>query len=168
MTSRVALITGASRGIGRGIAERLATDGARVAIADIRAEEGEETASDIRASGGNAVFLETDVTNEASVESAVKQTIQFWGGIDILVNNVGASKKHLLMDTTYSEWQNIIHLNLSSMFLCATKAYPFLKESRFASYREYCVGTCSCYRIRAFCLRCSKRRCSIAHPQYGN
>lgn len=124
--NRTALVTGAANGIGRAIAERFAREGCRVVLADIDAAHGEAVAAQIVADGGEAAFVTADVTDEQSVTHLIDTTVERYGALDILVNNAGASPKKAVNDLTLADWHAILDLNLTSMFLCATKAHPYL------------------------------------------
>src|ERR1044072_6996213 len=87
LVGRKALVTGGARGLGAGMAQALARHGAAVVIADIRADRGKATVDDLVATGGTAEFVDLDVTSDAAWESAIAQTIDAVGGLDILVNN---------------------------------------------------------------------------------
>lgn len=127
--NRTALVTGAANGIGKAIAERFAHEGCRVALADIDAASGEAAATQIVADGGEAAFFLANVSDEPSVTRLVESTVERFGALDILVNNAGATPKKAVNDLTLAEWQAILNLNLTSMFLCAQKAHPHLARS---------------------------------------
>jgi 3-oxoacyl-[acyl-carrier protein] reductase len=122
LSGKVALVTGASRGIGRAVALRLAQCGARVAINDRRsAAEAEEVAQEIRSQGGESLAVLADVSLAAEVERMVKETEQAFGQIDILVNNAGVSRDTLILRMSEEDWDQVMATNLKGAFLC-TKA----------------------------------------------
>jgi 3-oxoacyl-[acyl-carrier protein] reductase len=122
MSGKVALVTGASRGIGRAVALRLARCGARVAINDRRSvAEAEEVAHEIRSQGGESLVVPADVSLAAEVERMVEATQQTFGRIDILVNNAGVSRDTLIMRMSEEDWDQVMATNLRGAFLC-TKA----------------------------------------------
>jgi len=118
LKDRVAIVTGSGRGIGRGIARRFAQEGARVVIAEIVPEWGQETESIIEREGGEALFVETDVRERWQVEAIVQHTVQHFGGVDILVNNAGIMGHKTLTEITDREWDDMIATNLTGPFLC--------------------------------------------------
>ena len=129
--SRVALITGARRGLGKAIALCLARRGADIVINDIAAgkEEAEATAQEIRALGRKAVVLTADVTIAAEVNELIEQTLAEFGRLDILVNNAGITRDALLMRMTDEQWQSVLDTNLKGTFLCTRAALkPMLKQ----------------------------------------
>jgi glucose 1-dehydrogenase len=113
------IVTGGGHGIGRGIALRLAEEGARVAIADLSPELGQETAATIQARGGQARGIPTDVTKRTEVESMVERVIEEFGGIDILVNNAGLTGRADFLEMTDEEWERMLAVNLTGPFLCS-------------------------------------------------
>lgn len=118
----VALVTGASRGIGREIALELAREGASVAVNYAGSEaKALEVVDEIKALGQDAFAIQADVSNSESVNDMVKGTIERFGKLDILVNNAGITKDNLLMRMKESEWDDVININLKGVFLC-TKA----------------------------------------------
>jgi 3-oxoacyl-[acyl-carrier protein] reductase len=122
LSGKVALVTGASRGIGRAVALRLAQCGAKVAINDRRsATEAEEVAHEIRSQGGESLVVLADVSLAADVERMVKETEQAFGQIDILVNNAGVSRDTLILRMSEEDWDQVMATNLKGAFLC-TKA----------------------------------------------
>jgi 3-oxoacyl-[acyl-carrier protein] reductase len=122
LEGKVALVTGASRGIGREIALELAREGASVAVNYAGSEaKALEVVDEIKAMGREAFAIQADVSNSESVTDMAKETIERFGKIDILVNNAGITKDNLLMRMKESEWDDVININLKGVFLC-TKA----------------------------------------------
>ncbi|HTV56634.1 MAG TPA: 3-oxoacyl-ACP reductase family protein [Terriglobia bacterium] len=117
---QIALVTGASSGIGRATAEALARAGASVAVNCHKNEKGaKETSDAVRKLGREAVTIKADVTRSAEVKSMVEEVMKRWGQIDILVNNAGdLIGRHMLDDMTEEYWDQIMALNLKSVFLC--------------------------------------------------
>lgn len=119
----VAVVTGAGRGIGEGIAKVLATAGARVVCAARRVAEIERVAANIRAAGGRAIAVATDVTDDAAVEALAQSAIDEWGQLDIWVNNAGGSPIQApLVDLDRDEWDRTLLLNLTAVWVCSTVA----------------------------------------------
>jgi 3-oxoacyl-[acyl-carrier protein] reductase len=122
LEGKVALVTGASRGIGREIAFELAREGASVAVNYAGSEaKALEVVDGIKAMGRDAFAIQADVSSSDSVTEMVKETIEHFGKLDILVNNAGITKDNLLMRMKESEWDDVININLKGVFLC-TKA----------------------------------------------
>lgn len=133
LTDRTALVTGASAGIGRGIATALAEAGARVVVADIEASvpsrEKTTTVEAITAAGGQAFFVELDVADATAVADAVATAVSRFGGLDILINNAGISHEGTVEETTPDEWQRVLDVNLTGVYNGARHALPHLKKS---------------------------------------
>ena len=110
--NKVALVTGGSRGIGRAICLRLAQEGGKVAVVDILEEEAKKTADDIKAAGGQALTVKTDVTQLDQVRACIQQINQTWGPIDILVNNAGWDKIEPFVESQPETWEKVIAINL--------------------------------------------------------
>ncbi len=125
---RVALVTGAGRGLGRAIACRLAGDGAAVAVNDLD-EGAKETCDLIGDLGGRAFPLLGDVSSAADVDSVVERVALEFGGLDILVNNAGIFPWHNWTDIEVAEWDRVMAVNVRGAFLCAKAAYPHLRRS---------------------------------------
>ena len=116
LSGRIALVTGASRGIGRGIAARLAKQGAHV-VAAARGENAKSTADEIAAGGGKAEHIALEMTDSAAVEGAVAAVIQRLGRVDILVNNAGITKDQLMLRLKRDDWDAVIGTNLTATFV---------------------------------------------------
>jgi 3-oxoacyl-[acyl-carrier protein] reductase len=132
LTGKVALVTGASSGIGRATAQALAKNGARVAINFHRNNAGAEAAQDeIIGAGGRAIVVQADVTQSSEVQSLVEQTVAALGPIDILVNNAGSLIERLrILDLTEERWDEVIDLNLKSAFLCCRAVAGSMMERK--------------------------------------
>jgi NAD(P)-dependent dehydrogenase (short-subunit alcohol dehydrogenase family) len=128
---QVVLVTGAAIGIGATMAAMFAREGARVAALDIDRARLDEVVRDIGAGGGEAVALRADVTAPADVGRAVDAVAGRWGRIDVLVNNAGGFSKLVAMeDIDLDEWEAIVRLNLTSVFLCSKAVVPIMKRQR--------------------------------------
>ena len=127
LTGRVALVTGAAGGIGRATAIRLAAEGASVVVTDIA--NGQPVVDEITESGGTAVFLTLDVTDEAAWQRAVAQTLETYGGLDILVNNAGVGDVSPIESTTRAEYERTIAITQTSVLLGMQAAAAALKSS---------------------------------------
>lgn len=124
LKNRVALITGAARGIGRAIALRFVREGAAVAITDISGETLKEVAEEIKEKGAEVFFRETDVTISEQVNDLVGSVEEKLGGIDILINNAAVSKILPFLQTTEEIWDKILRVNLKGTFLCCRAVIP--------------------------------------------
>jgi 3-oxoacyl-[acyl-carrier protein] reductase len=128
MTGRVALVTGASRGIGQAIAARLAGAGATV-VAAARGDHAQGTVEQIRADGGTAEAIALDVTDGAAIDAAVKGIVERFGRIDVLVNNAGITRDTLALRMKREDWDAVLQTNLSAAFGCAQAVLrPMIKQ----------------------------------------
>jgi NAD(P)-dependent dehydrogenase (short-subunit alcohol dehydrogenase family) len=124
---KAAIVTGASRGIGKAIAFELARNGFNVVISDIeKAEECEENMKRIKELGREAIFVKADVTDWDQVEGMMKKTIEEFGRIDVLVNNAGMNIDKMLINMTPEQWQKVIDVDLTGVFNCTKAALPHM------------------------------------------
>ncbi len=140
LEKRVALVTGGSSGIGRGIALELAAEGAAVAVADVREEPkrgkyherdpSTPTAEQIVQAGGRALHLPCDVSDEAQVRAAIEATVDRLGGLDILVNNAGILIPGTSQEISPADWRAVLGVDLHAVFYATRSAVPHLKKSR--------------------------------------
>lgn len=131
MTKRTAFITGASRGIGRACALRLARDGARVALAARDAQKLETVAAEIRAGGGEAYAVTIDLESADSIRHAFAKTAQEFGRIDILVNNAGITRDTLALRMKQEDWEAVLRTNLTGAFLCTQQVLQGMIRERW-------------------------------------
>lgn len=118
LKDKVAIITGAGRGLGRESALLFAREGAKVVVVEYDAESGSRTAEDIRQAGGESLFVKTDVSNREQVRAMVAQAIEKFGRIDVLVNNAGVTADGWLTKMTEEQWDRVININLKGVFNC--------------------------------------------------
>jgi 3-oxoacyl-[acyl-carrier protein] reductase len=131
LDGKVAIVTGAARGIGRGIAEAFAREGAAVAVADRDEAGAKALAEEIGASGGRAAAVKVDVAKPDEVERMVARAKEELGGLHILVNNAGIDTVSRLVDMPLEQWREMIDVNLTSVFLCTRAALPSMIEQRW-------------------------------------
>ena len=129
LEGRVALVTGASQGIGRACALRLASGGANIALAARNQERLEQVAAEITAAGGKAAIFAMDVASEEQIKSAVRAALDQFGKIDILVNNAGITRDQLVMRMKRADWDAVLNTNLTAAYLCIQAVIgPMLKQ----------------------------------------
>jgi len=130
LPGKAAIITGAGRGIGKATAELFAAAGASVAVIDVSGEHAQRTAEAIGSAGGTAIPIVCDVTGEKAVEAAFAQAADELGGIDILVNNAGMAIRKPATELPLADWQKVIDLNLTALFLCSRVAARHMRKVR--------------------------------------
>ena len=129
LEGKVAIVTGAGRGIGQQIAKKLAEQGAKVAVVDLKAEWCEETVGLVKAAGSEAIGLGCNVAESADVDATVKAVIAKFGTVDIMVNNAGITKEGLLMRMSDDDWDAVLNVNLKGTFLFTRAvARPMMKN----------------------------------------
>ncbi|HJV64173.1 MAG TPA: 3-oxoacyl-[acyl-carrier-protein] reductase [Geomonas sp.] len=131
LNGQVALVTGASRGIGRAIALKLAREGAAVVVTATSVEGAQRTADEIAAAGGKALAVKVDVSSVAEVESLFKEAVAAFGKVDILVNNAGITKDGLLLRMKEADWDEVIDVNLKGAFNCIREAAKLMSKARY-------------------------------------
>ncbi|MBI3078747.1 MAG: SDR family NAD(P)-dependent oxidoreductase, partial [Deltaproteobacteria bacterium] len=122
LADRVAVITGAGTGIGEATARRFVQEGARVAVADLDVAGGERVAKELQAQGAQALFVRTDVTVKAEVETLIQRAVAEFGRLDILVNNAGINRDAFAAKLREEDWDAVLAVNLKGTFLCAQAA----------------------------------------------
>jgi len=127
LDGRVAVITGAGSGIGQGIAELFASEGAKVALLEIAEDKGRETQRRIQETGGEALLLTTDVATGSEVKSAIEKTLETYGAIHHLVNNAGIVIVKPLEESSEEEWDEVMDTNVKSIFLAVKYSLAALK-----------------------------------------
>ncbi|MEP6815074.1 MAG: SDR family NAD(P)-dependent oxidoreductase [Marmoricola sp.] len=128
MTSRVALVTGAGKGIGEACAQALSASGCRVALLARSPDDLERVAASLR---GESLVVPTDVTDPAVLDAAFARVEQEWGPVEVLVVNAGAGASSLLAETSDEEWQRMLDLNLTAPFRCVRRVLPAMTEAGF-------------------------------------
>lgn len=131
VAGRVALVTGASQGIGRACALALAEGGAAIALAARNEEKLAQVAAEIEGKGGKAATFRMDVANESEIKSAVKAAIERFGKLDILVNNAGITHDTLLLRMKRADWDSVLQTNLTGTFLCTQAALGSMLRQRW-------------------------------------
>jgi L-rhamnose 1-dehydrogenase len=130
LDGKVAIVTGAARGIGRAIARRFSQEGARVAIVDLREAEGQETERLIESTGGQAFFVRADVSDSAQVQAMVRAVLDSWGTIDILVNDAGICPFENFLEMPETIWDQVLDVNLKGYFLVSQAVARAMIERR--------------------------------------
>jgi NAD(P)-dependent dehydrogenase (short-subunit alcohol dehydrogenase family) len=127
--NQVAIVTGAAKGIGWGIAKVFSEKGAKVVVVDWDEANGRKTAEDLCAKGGEAIFVRCDVSNEEQVKAMIDTALPNLRRIDILVNNAGIGVYLSVTDATSADWDRCLGVNLKGVFLCSKYAIPHMQNS---------------------------------------
>ena len=124
----VAIVTGSTRGIGAGVARRLAAEGASVVVTGRSVEPGEQVVADTEADGGEATFVEADMRDPAEIEALVEHTVDEYGRVDTLVNNAGVQTETTASEATMEDWEFVVETDFRSFWLCAKAAVEHMPE----------------------------------------
>ncbi len=127
---KVAVVTGAARGLGEAISHRLAQDGAKLILGDIDGPKLAATAASIRNAGGDAVTVVGDITEERPASELIETAIEHFGQIDILINNVGGSRNSKIWQMSIEDWDYTVRLNLRGTFLCTRAVVPYMMKKK--------------------------------------
>lgn len=128
LENKIAIITGAGSGIGRGIALTFAKEGAKITVADYAEEGGKATVEEIKKMGGEAIFVKADVSKAEEVKNIFDETLKRFGRVDILVNNAGILRSGNFHEMAEKDWDAIINVNLKSMYLTIREAAPLMLQ----------------------------------------
>ena len=131
LQGRVAVVTGGGRGIGKGIAGKMAAAGAGVIVGDIDMAQAQLTADEIRRKNAKVTAVQVDVSREESVAELIRRALDGFGNVDILINNAGIMFRTRLMNISIDEWERIIRVNLTGPFLCTKAVIPLMKKNGF-------------------------------------
>ncbi len=135
LKDKIAIVTGAGSGFGRGIALRFAAEGAKVVVNDLNAENGEHTVEDVTEAGGNARFVAGDVSRDADVKRLVEFALAAYGGLDVVVNNAGTTHKNQpMLEVSEAEFDRIYQVNVKSLYLTAKHAVPVMRAKRSGAF----------------------------------
>lgn len=127
LKDKVCIVTGAARGIGEGVARRFIADGAKVAIADLKLDDAQETALQLTKEGlGEAIGIEMDVTSESQVNNGVNAVVDKWGRIDVLVSNAGIQIVHPIEEFPFADWKKLLSIHLDGAFLTSQACIPHM------------------------------------------
>ena len=129
LENKVALISGGARGMGEVEAKLFAREGAKVVIGDVLDEDGKRTEAEINELGGDCVFVHLDVTDEEQWRNAVNEAVSRYGKLDILVNNAGIYRTNTVLETSASEWDQVMNINAKGVFLGTKAAIPEMKKN---------------------------------------
>ncbi len=131
LKDKVAIITGGAQGIGRAIAEKLGSEGAKIIIVDVMEEAAKKTADEIsKAQNVETLSLKVDVSSSQETEQMIKKTVEKFGKIDIMINNAGITRDNLLIRMSDDEWDKVISINLKGVFNCSKAAAKIMMKQR--------------------------------------
>jgi 3-oxoacyl-[acyl-carrier protein] reductase len=131
LAGKVAIITGAGKGIGKVVAELFAKEGCKVVLVSLHEETGGKVCDEIRANGGEALFVRADVSKQADMERMIERTKAVYGTVHILCHNAGIYPLNLLKDMTEQEWDNVLDVNLKGVFLAVKACIPSMMNQNY-------------------------------------
>lgn len=131
LKDQVAMITGGGSGLGREACVLFASEGAKIAVADINESQGEETVQLIKDTGGAAEFFKVDVGNAVAVGEVVDEINRKFSSIQILINNAGITRDAMLHKMTHEQWEQVVRINLSGVFNCTHAVIPYMREQEY-------------------------------------
>ena len=131
MPQRIAIVTGAARGIGAGTAKRLASDGMAVAVLDLQEGDGEQTVAEIEKAGGRAIAVGADVSKTDQVEVAVEQVVAGLGEPTVLINNAGVTRDNLLFKMSENDWDTVLNVHLRGTFLMTRAVQKYMVNAKW-------------------------------------
>lgn len=181
LSGKIALVTGAKQGIGRGIALALARSGAKVVIADLDLEDGQKVAAEIKAAGGQALAVKGDVSRQEEVAAMFAAAQAEFGPVDVLVNNAGIFPFVAFDKMTEADWDKVIAVNLKSLFFCCQEALKTMPDGGriinissiaslvgFSGLTHYCAskGAANAF-IRALALEVAPRQITVNNVAPG-
>ena len=140
LKDRVAIVTGAGRGIGRAIAEAMAKEGAKVVVAEVAEQRGQEAANEIKKAGGQATFMKVDVTNSREIKTVVEMILEQFGKIDILVNNAALGQWEIFLDGDEQRWDKVIDVNLKGVILFTRAVLDSMVERKYGKIVNIASG----------------------------
>jgi cyclopentanol dehydrogenase len=129
LRGKAALVSGGARGIGASVVRLFVREGAAVLIGDVLEAEGRAVEADLRTTGGNALFVRLDVTDEGDWDRAVSAAVERFGRLDVLVNNAGVGVQSRIEDTTVKEWDRVMDVNAKGVFLGTRAAIPAMRRA---------------------------------------
>ena len=130
LKNKIALITGGANGIGLATTERFAKEGAKIILWDV-SDQGNEIAERLKTEGHEIIFKKVSVTNQEEVQKAMTEANEHFGRIDILINNAGITRDRTLLKMTMKEWDDVISVNLTGVFICTQAVAPIMKEQNY-------------------------------------
>jgi cyclopentanol dehydrogenase len=127
LSKKISIVTGGGSGIGAAIARMFAAEGSKVVIAELDPVAGARVAKEIESAGGTAFFVKTDVSSESDVQNAIRDALEKWGGIDVLVNNAGIGIEKTAEQSSIEEWNHIMGVNARGTFLLTKYVIPHMR-----------------------------------------
>lgn len=141
LKGKISIVTGAGRGLGQGIALKLAEEGAKVAVADITEEACKETVELINQNGGEAIAVGVNIADQEQVKAMFAKVLETWGGYDSIVNNAGINRDRMIHKMSADEWHQVIDVDLTGTFWCVQEAVTYLRQKGSGSIVNIASGS---------------------------